>query len=72
VSQIIGIVIHVSLTYQFRNEAAKVGATVRPMLGILLGLKVGPEEGLGEPVGKSEMTKVAATVGPMLGILLEL
>jgi hypothetical protein len=47
-------------------------STVRPMLGILLGLKVGPEEGLGEPVGKSEMTKVAATVGPMLGILLEL
>jgi hypothetical protein len=42
----------------------KVGATVRPMLSKLLGLEVGPEEGLNEPVGKSEATKVGATLGP--------
>jgi hypothetical protein len=46
----------------------KVGATVRPMLSKLLGLEVGPEEGLNEPVGKSEATKVGATLGPTLGI----
>jgi hypothetical protein len=42
-------------------------------LGLLLGLEVGPEEGLiEEPVVKSEARKVGARLGPTLGILLGL